>query len=231
MTEVVGFCQEDLDEDDVMLLDTWEEVSTDASSSSPQTYFQRGYGLICLNLLFNLKPRAIRLLSHLQTLHGAWSDNQVYVQSFSPRYETHEWGGITRKGEMETPGPCLALRHEDLDLLQSLSAQTRGWHPETLPLISQHQWWQLALGYWKLTPRALLSEAIGVFSHARVGFSYLQECESCFLKYLCFVTEAKSFLAGSKSGTKFPGDYWETFPILSLLQLAGVNKQPCLHRS
>lgn len=26
MTEVVGFCQEDLDEDDVMLLDTWEEV-------------------------------------------------------------------------------------------------------------------------------------------------------------------------------------------------------------
>ncbi|NWI12605.1 VILI protein, partial [Crypturellus soui] len=26
MTEVVGFCQEDLDEDDVMLLDTWQEV-------------------------------------------------------------------------------------------------------------------------------------------------------------------------------------------------------------
>lgn len=26
MTEVVGFCQDDLDEDDVMLLDTWEEI-------------------------------------------------------------------------------------------------------------------------------------------------------------------------------------------------------------
>lgn len=46
MTEVVGFCQEDLDEDDVMLLDTWEEVSTDSPSPSPQTYFQTGHGLI-----------------------------------------------------------------------------------------------------------------------------------------------------------------------------------------
>lgn len=27
MTEIVDFCQDDLDEDDVMLLDTWEEVS------------------------------------------------------------------------------------------------------------------------------------------------------------------------------------------------------------
>uniref|UniRef100_A0A8C8SR12 Villin like n=1 Tax=Pelusios castaneus TaxID=367368 RepID=A0A8C8SR12_9SAUR len=30
MTEVVGFCQDDLDEDDVMLLDTWEEVTSNA---------------------------------------------------------------------------------------------------------------------------------------------------------------------------------------------------------
>lgn len=43
MTEVVGFCQEDLDEDDVMLLDTWEEVRKKASSLS-QAYFQTGYG-------------------------------------------------------------------------------------------------------------------------------------------------------------------------------------------
>lgn len=27
MTEIVDFCQDDLDEDDVMLLDTWDEVS------------------------------------------------------------------------------------------------------------------------------------------------------------------------------------------------------------
>lgn len=69
MTEVVGFCQEDLDEDDVMLLDTWEEVSTD--SPSPQKYFQRGYGLIGLNTSFKVKPRVISLLPHLQTLHDA----------------------------------------------------------------------------------------------------------------------------------------------------------------
>lgn len=84
MTEVVGFCQEDLDEDDVMLLDTWEEVSTDSPSLSAQTYFQTGYGLICFNPSFNVKPRAVCLLSQLQTLHGAWSDKQVYVQSCSP---------------------------------------------------------------------------------------------------------------------------------------------------
>lgn len=41
MTEVVGFCQEDLDEDDVMLLDTWEEVSTDSSSFSPRHIFKQ----------------------------------------------------------------------------------------------------------------------------------------------------------------------------------------------
>lgn len=60
MTEVVGFCQEDLDEDDVMLLDTWEEVSTD--SPTLQTYFQTGYGLIHMCLSFNMKMRAICLL-------------------------------------------------------------------------------------------------------------------------------------------------------------------------
>ena len=90
MTEVVGFCQEDLDEDDVMLLDTWEEVSTDSPSPFPQTYFQTGYGLIGLNPSFNVKRRAICLLSHLQTLHDAWSGKQAYVQSFPPRYKTCE---------------------------------------------------------------------------------------------------------------------------------------------
>lgn len=81
MTEVVGFCQEDLDEDDVMLLDTWEEVSTD--SPSPQTYFQTGYGLIGLNPSFKVKPRVISLLPHLQTLHDAWADKKAHVQSFT----------------------------------------------------------------------------------------------------------------------------------------------------
>lgn len=38
MTEVVGFCQEDLDEDDVMLLDTWEEVSKSLLSFSPDIF-------------------------------------------------------------------------------------------------------------------------------------------------------------------------------------------------
>lgn len=66
MTEVVGFCQEDLDEDDVMLLDTWEEVSPDHPSPppSPQTYFQTSYCLIGLNPSFPVKLRA----SHPQTL-------------------------------------------------------------------------------------------------------------------------------------------------------------------
>lgn len=34
MTEIVDFCQDDLDEDDVMLLDTWEEVSEDLAKET-----------------------------------------------------------------------------------------------------------------------------------------------------------------------------------------------------
>lgn len=88
MTEVVGFCQEDLDEDDVMLLDTWEEVSTDSPSFSPD-----GSWLNWLEPSFTVKPRAICLLSHLQILHEAWSEEQLYGQRFSPGYKTREWRG------------------------------------------------------------------------------------------------------------------------------------------
>lgn len=61
MTEVVDFCQEDLDEDDVMLLDTWEEVSSDSTFSTFQTYFQTGYGLVHQNPSLNMTLRAVCL--------------------------------------------------------------------------------------------------------------------------------------------------------------------------
>lgn len=58
MTEVVDFCQEDLDEDDVMLLDTWEEVSSDSTFPTFQTYFQTGSGLVQQNPSLSMTLRA-----------------------------------------------------------------------------------------------------------------------------------------------------------------------------
>lgn len=46
MTEVVGFCQEDLDEDDVMLLDTWEEVRKSLLPFSSDMFSNRFMALV-----------------------------------------------------------------------------------------------------------------------------------------------------------------------------------------
>lgn len=39
MTEIMDFCQDDLDEDDVMLLDTWEEVSRPFAKGTTEPQF------------------------------------------------------------------------------------------------------------------------------------------------------------------------------------------------